>query len=99
MFTSPAQVGVNPYAVIHSAASGSSSYEKVIDLLVRDSHLHSSCLALSEMQRLPYLLKSDLVPEALMDEQVYALFKSTRVLLEPFRELCIHLVPWTSELQ
>ena len=28
-----------------------------------------------------------------MDEQVYAMFKSTRILLEPFRELCIDLVP------
>ena len=28
-----------------------------------------------------------------MDEEVYALYKSTRVVLAPFRELCVELVP------
>ena len=86
------KVGINPFAVLNSAATGASAYDKVIDLLVRASRPQLICMEFLLSPWTPWL-QHEPFHQALMDEQVYALYKSTRVLLEPFRELCIHLAP------
>ena len=81
------QTGINPFSVLDSQqqnAKQEKSFDKVVDLLVRVSRMNYSHM-LIPWNLLPFL------PEALMDEQVYNLFKSTRVLLEPFRELTMKL--------
>ena len=80
------QTGINLFAILHSNDKPQKGFEKIMDLCVK-----AKACAVRTENNLLFVFRR-MQSQGLMDEQVYLLFKSTRVVMHPFREICREIV-------
>ena len=98
---SPPEVGKNPFKILEnesSAPQNQKSFDKTVDLCVKACPLILSVNSMKPMTKVPNFFMNSpdtLNPnlQALTNEESFGIFRVARAVLEPFRELCLQLVP------